>query len=879
MSNKPEVVIRFNRSREHISASEVTETFDIILTKPLGLQLQNLPEGKVIISGFIPTSTTTIAGSDYSSAAESILQVGDRIVAVDSSLGSQLWPVSSVEGVVSAVTARLPGQSIRFRIERTVQVGEYPTRYLDQQQQQERTTTDEISLDDPVTPALNGAVDGYRQLTSASASGVYPHSTTATAPTTSISSSSSTALDTSNTPGTSVIPTVGSKTHKLLLTRCRDVLRTYIAKAKQGENSRQDDLSTKASKILVFAADRVLEALADARAPLDAKTLTLIMNSYTSAREPEKAFTAFEAAVGLAADGSSSSELTRSHIIRGKKNPDARIPSDVGALNLFTATALLRAHALNGDIASARRVLSAMEASHKGTLPGYENPSILWPVKLYPDVRTYNIVLAAAAKAGGKAGIDAAVSLFQRMSEPGTSKSERVGSTTIPEKNLVTYNTMISVFAKEGRSQDAYTIFYSMKQAGIKPDKITYTSLIKALVEDGDIMGGKSLLTEMKENGLESDVFTYNIVIKALCKRLKWFEAKNLVALMDSSGVSPNSITYGLLMNGLLKAGKASACLILFEAAYSDPKTTSLTENVQLYTTAISAASALGDYERALDLVARMQKVGVKPTVKTLTAIMGACLSCNKANIAVDVYQQMGNIQERRVDGLALTLAVRAFCEQGNFTAAASIITEQRDGKQEMSGKEVMSSYNVLLKSSLQANNFLVARSSFTELLQSGYIPSKDTYKGILQGLGVQRTRGNNEEERQPHYTSLFIDKYEFLLFIIDSLRQRNLPCDAWIYLEVLLQGARVGGKSKIISSFLSKTRTDSPPKKSSNSWSWEVLMKMQPSQIRILQEDQSLSLPPLFVPLSDRSLRQVLNAENAVTVFTRKRRAALKKV
>jgi len=878
MSSKSEVVIRFNRSREHISASEVIETFDITLTKPLGLQLQNSPEGKVIISGFIPTSTT-VPSSEHSSVAESILQVGDRIVAVDSSLGSQLWPVSSVEGVVSAVTARLPGQSIRFRIERTVQVGEYTTtRHLHQQQPQGRTTTDdETSSDDPVTPALNGAVDGYRQL--AGATGVYPYSLISATSTTTIPSSSSTTLDSSSTTATSVIPTVGSKTHKLLLTRCRDVLRTYIAKAKQGDNAQQDDPTNKASKILVFAADRVLEALADARAPLDAKTLALIMNSYTSAREPEKAFAAFEAAVGLAADGSSASELTRANIIRGKKNPDLRIPSDVGTLNLYTATALLRAHALNGDITSARRVLSAMEASHTNTLPRKESQSALWPVKLYPDVRTYNIVLAAAAKAGGKEGIDAAVSLFQRMSEPGTTKSERVGSTNIPAKNLVTYNTMISVFAKEGRSQDAYTIFYTMKQAGIKPDKITYTSLIKALVEDGDIMGGKSLLTEMKENGLESDVFTYNIVIKALCKRLKWFEAKNLVALMDSSGVSPNSITYGLLMNGLLKAGKASACLILFEAAYSDPKTTSLTENVQLYTTAISAASALGDYERALDLVARMQKVGVKPTVKTLTAIMGACLSCNKSNIAVDVYQQMGNSQERRVDGVALTLAIRAFCDQGNFTAAASILTEQRDGKQDMSGKEVMSSYYVLLKSSLHAKNFSIARASFTELLQSGYIPSKDTYKGIIQGLGIQRTRGRNEEERQPPNNALFFEKYEFLLFIIDSLRQRNLPCDAWIYLEVLLQGARMGGKSKIISSFLSKTRTDSPPQKSSNSWSWEVLMKMHPSQIRILQEDQALSLPPLFVPLSDRNLRQVLNAENAVTIYTKRKRAALKKV
>lgn len=824
LSNRSELEIRFHRSREHIAASEVVESFELSIPRPIGIQLQDSQDGKVIISG--------ISANKSSSSAESMLKVGDRIVAVDSSLGSQLWPVSSVEGVVSAVTSRLPGQTIRFRVERTVHVGEYP---------RQEPTSDELVAEDSVSPALVGAVDGFRQLASI---GVNPTSSECE----------------SSIEASAVLPSVGSKTHKLLLTRCRDVLRTYIAKA---EEQIKEGLPS-ANKVLAFTADRVLGALADARAPLDAKTLALVMNSYTSAREPEKAFIAFETAVGLSADGSSN-EATRSNAIKGKKNADSRIPADLGALNLFTATALLRAHALNGDILSARRVLAAMEGSPDNFLGHTSLPPGAWPVKLFPDVRCYNIVLAAAAKAGGEEGVDSALNLFERMAEPWTAKSD------VPVKNLVTYNTMISAFAKGGRPQDAYTIFYSMKQAGIKPDKISYTSLIKALVEDGDIVGGRALLREMKENELESDVFTYNIVIKALCKRLKWYEAKNLASQMESSGVSPNSITYGLLMNGLLKAGKPHACLILFEAAYNDPKTTALTENVQLYTTAITAASALGDYERALELVARMRKVGVKPTVKTLTALMGACLACNKADLAIDVYLQIENSQEKVVDGLVLTLAVQAFCEQGNYHSAALILTQQRDGYQEMSGKELMSSYNMLFKSSLFATNFTVARSSFTELLQSGYIPSKDTFKGILQGLGIKRSREKDDEERHRN-EDIAREKYDFLLFVIDSLRHRNLPCDAWIYLGVLLEGARIGGTRKLISSFLSKARTAKAQQKNAVAWSWEELTKLSPSQIREVVNEQ-VSLPSLYVPVNDRDYRQVLAAENAVSVIARRQR------
>ena len=38
------------------------------------------------------------------------VQVGDLVVAVDSTLGSCMWPVSMVEGLILAVTSGLPGQ-------------------------------------------------------------------------------------------------------------------------------------------------------------------------------------------------------------------------------------------------------------------------------------------------------------------------------------------------------------------------------------------------------------------------------------------------------------------------------------------------------------------------------------------------------------------------------------------------------------------------------------------------------------------------------------------------------------------------------------------------------------------------------------------------
>ena len=46
------------------------------------------------------------------------LRVGDRVISVASSVGDQMWDVYSTDGLTSAVTSRLPGQSVRLLFER-----------------------------------------------------------------------------------------------------------------------------------------------------------------------------------------------------------------------------------------------------------------------------------------------------------------------------------------------------------------------------------------------------------------------------------------------------------------------------------------------------------------------------------------------------------------------------------------------------------------------------------------------------------------------------------------------------------------------------------------------------------------------------------------
>jgi pentatricopeptide repeat protein len=556
------------------------------------------------------------------------LKVGDRIIAVDSSLGNKLWAVSNVEGVVSAVTSRLPGQPVHMRFERVVEAG---TDFKDiaslasvrgEKGIQQKTIT-------------NGLLSSYSRFAEE--------------------------VDFGETES--------------LLSRCRSVLNRYIAVHEKS--------TERNAGVLALVADRVLESLTEASASLDAKTLSLVMNAYIACNKPKRALEAFEAAVGLKADGSAGSPRTSP---TGKKSTNKIMPS-LSGLNLYTVTDVIRAHAALGNSFAARRVLAAIEGTYT-TIDGVQ--SHYWGGDLKADTKCYNSVLAAVVNAND---IEVAQEIFEEMSQPDRRVAGR------PKRNLVTYNTMIGGYARSGKREDAFDFFKVMSKAGFKPDKVTVTALIKAVINDDDFDRARNLLSDMRKAGIGADVITYNTVIGALCGRLRWFEAKELVAEMEANGVNPDGKTYGLLMNGLMKLNKPGPCLTLFESACADQRTAGLMENVQLYTTAITAAASLGDSDRAFELVSRMNFAGVKPNVKTLTALMGACISDDKHRNAVDVYKKM-----KTPDGYAKTLAIRGYCGLDDFETALEMI--QSD---DLSGKETIASYNYMIGSALNKKDFKTA--------------------------------------------------------------------------------------------------------------------------------------------------------------------------
>lgn len=101
-------------------------------------------------------------------------------------------------------------------------------------------------------------------------------------------------------------------------------------------------------------------------------------------------------------------------------------------------------------------------------------------------------------------------------------------------RNLITWNSMIGGFARNGRGTEALALFEDMIKEGMKPDYITFVSVLFACSHTGLVDQGRKYFTSMtKVYGIKPGVEHYNCMIDLLGRAELIQEAENLLENAD----------------------------------------------------------------------------------------------------------------------------------------------------------------------------------------------------------------------------------------------------------------------------------------------------------------------------------------------------------
>ncbi|KAA8521760.1 hypothetical protein F0562_012433 [Nyssa sinensis] len=272
-----------------------------------------------------------------------------------------------------------------------------------------------------------------------------------------------------------------------------------------------------------------------------------------------------------------------------------------------------------------------------------------------------------------------------------------------PDRDVISWNTMISCYVRMGLLQEALDLFRKMMVDGVVPDDITMVSLISACTKLRDLQMGENLHAYVEQNGLEVNGSLFNCLVDMY---IKCGEMERAHELLDRIKCEIDVVLWTTLISGYVKAGDLVAARRLFNqmternlilwttmiSGYVQDEAVAIFEqlpskSIVSWNTLLDGYCRSGDTEKArtffdkipekdvvswntmincytrchqfgalFELFRELQISNVKPNNLTLISLLSACASAGALNhgIWVHVYIKKNHIKLDNMLGTAL---------------------------------------------------------------------------------------------------------------------------------------------------------------------------------------------------------------------------------
>eukprot|EP01018_Ginkgo_biloba_P001223 Gb_04402 [translate_table: standard] len=221
------------------------------------------------------------------------------------------------------------------------------------------------------------------------------------------------------------------------------------------------------------------------------------------------------------------------------------------------------------------------------------------------NVVSWNTMIAGYVQNGQ---VDKALNLFQKM----------------PERNIVTWTSMIMGYAQIGHMNEALNLFKKVS----KPDVASWTAMISGYAQNGHGDEALNLFREMQLTGVKPNSKTFASVLSACAILTAMEQGKEIHEEIIRSGFESDVFVHNALIDMYVKCGRIENGHHLFDKMHQ--------RNVVTWTAMIAGYAQNGYHEQALKLFRQMQLAGLKPNSNTFASVLAAC-----ANLAA-LEQGMG---------------------------------------------------------------------------------------------------------------------------------------------------------------------------------------------------------------------------------------------
>ncbi|KAI8006437.1 Pentatricopeptide repeat-containing protein [Camellia lanceoleosa] len=204
----------------------------------------------------------------------------------------------------------------------------------------------------------------------------------------------------------------------------------------------------------------------------------------------------------------------------------------------------------------------------------------------------------------------------------------------VTEKDIPTWNALISGYARCIQIESIPNILENMKEDGFDPNIYTWNGIISGHVENGHYESAMRLFSEMQTSNLRPDIYTVGIILPA-CSRLTTIErGKQVHAHAIRSGFESDVHIGAALVDMYAKCGNIKHALM---ACNRIDNPNLISQNAML-----SAYAMYGDGEEGIGLFCRMLLDGFKPDSITFLLVLSSCVHAGSVERGREFFNLMG---------------------------------------------------------------------------------------------------------------------------------------------------------------------------------------------------------------------------------------------
>ncbi|GMH04610.1 hypothetical protein Nepgr_006450 [Nepenthes gracilis] len=318
------------------------------------------------------------------------------------------------------------------------------------------------------------------------------------------------------------------------------------------------------------------------------------------------------------------------------------------------------------------------------------------------------------------------------------------------EKDVVTWNLLISCYVQHGLVKNALKLCQLMRMENIRFDCVTMASLISASADTGYIELGRKAHGYCIRNYLGVDVVVTTSIVNmyASCGKIEYArrvfdyaferdlvlwnaimaayaelglngEALRLFNKMQLDGLHPNVISWNSLILGFLRNGQIKEAKDMF----SRMQTFGIEPNIVTWTTLITGLAQNLCSSEAILLFHRMLDAGIQPNNMSIIGVLSACTDTTSLQVGEAIHGYL-NRQNVFMSTEIITSLVDMYAKCGRIDKAKKVF--------DMTSNKELALYNAMISGYACHGRGNEALDLYKHIQKEGLEPNEVTFTSIL---------------------------------------------------------------------------------------------------------------------------------------------------